>query len=420
MTGFGSAGGIIRLFSAAAGLSARPCFASSGLSRNGRDFHVLAEALSQSFDGARDVYTLDYRGRGQSEYDKNWRNYAVPARSRRRAGLHDRGRAQAARHHRHVTRRADRDGDGGPSAARGRAGGVERHRPRDRAEGPWAHLGIRRAHPVARNVGRKRGRCCRTWSERSFPNLGTDEWIEVARQWFNEHKGRPAPGYDPALANALSVLDGPIPQLWPQFEGLKRVPVLVLRGENSDILSEETVEMMHRRHPQLSSYIVPGEGPCAAAARRTEHPGRGAVPRRQRGFRMAAAVGLRLRRLTRGCTSSRRRGVTRLTRISVRSPTGTAKIADTEPVDAAPVRKPRPRGGAARPIVERRCGGEFVLAVRCVAPGFVTARCTLRWPVRLHSRAPATSRRMQPGRLPCRCRSRARGPPRRRLPRPRR
>jgi pimeloyl-ACP methyl ester carboxylesterase len=87
-----------------------------------------------------------------------------------------------------------------------------------------------------------------------------EEWEDVARQWFNEHKGRPAPGYDPALSNVLSVLDGPIPELWPQFEALKRVPVLVLRGETSDILSAGTVEEMRRRHPALSSYVVRGQG----------------------------------------------------------------------------------------------------------------------------------------------------------------
>ena len=52
----------------------------------------------------------------------------------------------------------------------------------------------------------------------------------------------------------------PIPALWPQFEALKRVPVLVLRGENSDILSAATVEEMRRRHHALSSYVVKAQG----------------------------------------------------------------------------------------------------------------------------------------------------------------
>jgi hypothetical protein len=51
-----------------------------------------------------------------------------------------------------------------------------------------------------------------------------------------------------------------MPKLWPQFEALKRVPLLVVRGGNSDLLSEETVEEMRRRHPRMTSVIAPNEG----------------------------------------------------------------------------------------------------------------------------------------------------------------
>ncbi len=51
-----------------------------------------------------------------------------------------------------------------------------------------------------------------------------------------------------------------MPELWPQFEALKRIPVLVLRGENSDILSPETVESMRRLHPALASITVANQG----------------------------------------------------------------------------------------------------------------------------------------------------------------
>ncbi len=105
-----------------------------------------------------------------------------------------------------------------------------------------------------------------TWAEaadmvrdlfkRSFPGVVDEEWEDIARQLLNERNGKPAPGYDPQIAAALSVLDGPLPELWPQFEVLKRVPVLVLRGEVTDLLSVETVEEMRRRHPAFMSYTV--------------------------------------------------------------------------------------------------------------------------------------------------------------------
>ncbi len=100
----------------------------------------------------------------------------------------------------------------------------------------------------------------RDLNRRAFPEVSIEEWGDVARQWYNERNGRPAPSYDPKLANALSVLDGPMPALWPQFEALKRVPLLVLRGEHSDILSAATVEEMRRRHPRFAAVTVPAQG----------------------------------------------------------------------------------------------------------------------------------------------------------------
>jgi pimeloyl-ACP methyl ester carboxylesterase len=41
---------------------------------------------------------------------------------------------------------------------------------------------------------------------------------------------------------------------------LKRVPVLVVRGENSDVLATETVDEMRRRHPALATITVSSQG----------------------------------------------------------------------------------------------------------------------------------------------------------------
>jgi pimeloyl-ACP methyl ester carboxylesterase len=46
----------------------------AGLSRNGRDFTQLAEALAaRGFE----VTAMDYRGRGLSDRDPDWRNYSI-------------------------------------------------------------------------------------------------------------------------------------------------------------------------------------------------------------------------------------------------------------------------------------------------------------------------------------------------------
>ena len=43
----------------------------SGLTRNSGDFHQLSLEYKESFN----IVCVDYRGRGLSEYDKNWQNY---------------------------------------------------------------------------------------------------------------------------------------------------------------------------------------------------------------------------------------------------------------------------------------------------------------------------------------------------------
>src|ERR1700742_2184527 len=55
----------------------RPLICLPGLTRNGRDFHNLAVALATHPTHPRPVYCLDYRGRGRSQWDPDWRNYSV-------------------------------------------------------------------------------------------------------------------------------------------------------------------------------------------------------------------------------------------------------------------------------------------------------------------------------------------------------
>lgn len=243
----------------ASGIPRRPVVCLPGLTRNGRDFHTLALALSQDPESARDVYTFDYRGRGLSQSDPDFRNYTVPSEMQdvldfiTLAGLHgasiigtSRGGLIA------MVMAAAQPSSVGPVVLNDIGPVIEQK-------------GLSR---IAAYVGRiplpgtweEATKIVQEMSAKSFPGVPAGEWPDVARQWFNERKGKPAPGYDVALSNALSVLDGPIPALWPQFEALKRVPVFVLRGENSDILSVETVDEMRRRHPALTALTVPGQG----------------------------------------------------------------------------------------------------------------------------------------------------------------
>jgi len=99
-------------------------------------------------------------------------------------------------------------------------------------------------------------------SEGQFPNLGAADWLAAAKRGWREQNGRLVTTYDPALAHNLAAMnmDQPIPTMWPQFEALAGVPVMVIRGANSDILSVETVEAMKTRHPDVDVLVVPDQG----------------------------------------------------------------------------------------------------------------------------------------------------------------
>src|SRR5262249_46313332 len=95
-----------------------------------------------------------------------------------------------------------------------------------------------------------------------FPKWSGDDWLTFARQTFKEVGGRIVPDYDPKLATILEAIGPaqPLPALWKEFDALGRVPVVVIRGANSDLLSQATVEAMRKRRHALEVVEVPDEG----------------------------------------------------------------------------------------------------------------------------------------------------------------
>jgi pimeloyl-ACP methyl ester carboxylesterase len=95
-----------------------------------------------------------------------------------------------------------------------------------------------------------------------FPKLTADQWLAFARRTWREENGRLVTTYDPNLSAALAAVDAekPLPALWKEFDALAHVPVMVIRGETSDILSRETVTAMQARRSDLELIEIPDQG----------------------------------------------------------------------------------------------------------------------------------------------------------------
>lgn len=239
-----------------------PAICLPGLTRNARDFHELALYLSRKAERPRKVVAFDYRGRGRSDRDPDWRNYQVAT-------------------------------EAGDVAAGLTALGI----------GPGAFIGTSRGGlivfalaamrpallkavvlndigPVLEGAGLAQ---IRAYLERApkpasieeaiaiqkaalgpaFPALGDADWDRATRALYRlDRDGRPERDFDPALVRTMKGIDlnRPLPVFWPQFQGLAAVPLLAIRGEHSTLLSQETLAEMARRHENIEMVSVAGQG----------------------------------------------------------------------------------------------------------------------------------------------------------------
>jgi pimeloyl-ACP methyl ester carboxylesterase len=233
-----------------------------GLSRNSRDFAGLARYFSQHPSEPRTVIAVDYRGRGLSESDPNWRNYKPVVEAQdvlSAAAVFGIERAVLV----------------GTSR-----GGIIAMLLGALRPGLLAGVVLNDIGPVVEGAGLARiknslsvrRRPARSWnhaiamlretSEGMFPALGEDDWRAFADAIFTETRSGLVPHFDPKLVKTIDDVDftEKIPPLWPQFVGLSRVPVLAIRGEHSDILHKRTLTEMEERHPDFEQLTVAGQG----------------------------------------------------------------------------------------------------------------------------------------------------------------
>ena len=95
-----------------------------------------------------------------------------------------------------------------------------------------------------------------------FPGLERGEVADAgASAGSMSATGGVALNYDPRIRDALEAQSAqPAGDLWPLFDALAGVPVAVVRGANSDLLTAETVAEMRARRPDLIVAEVPDRG----------------------------------------------------------------------------------------------------------------------------------------------------------------
>lgn len=234
-----------------------PVLCMHGLTRNARDFGSLAESLAAT----RRVIVPEMRGRGMSDYapDSDTYNPLTYVQDVEKL-LAEQG--------------IDRFTVVGTSmgglmtmlmaaAKPGRMAAVVMNDigPEVQAEGLSrisGYVGQGRSYPTwvhaARGLAEAHGA--------AFPDFDLDQWLEMAkRTMVVSQNGRIVFDYDMAIAEPFAKPGNAAPaNLWLAFEALRDVPMLLVRGELSDLLSPDTLKQMAARNPVMQTVIVPRVG----------------------------------------------------------------------------------------------------------------------------------------------------------------
>lgn len=234
-----------------------PVLCLHGLTRNSRDFAPLAETLA----GDWRVIVPEMRGRGNSEYAKDTSTYTPPTYIKDvEALLAELGieklvaigtsmgglmtMLMAAKDASRIV--AAVLNDIGPEIDPTGLAHIAGYVGQGRSFDTWMHAAnsLRETHGA------------------SFPDYLIDTWLEMAkRTMVLGQNGRLVLDYDMGIADPFkSANDAPQPDLWPAFKALSDTPTLLVRGELSNLLTEQTQSRMARVHGNLRTVTVPRVG----------------------------------------------------------------------------------------------------------------------------------------------------------------
>lgn len=236
-----------------------PVLCVHGLTRNGRDFDFLAQALA----GERTLYAPDMPGRGKSEYLSFTEGYSYPAYvGNIGALLQSQGIAQVD------WVGTSMGGIIGMMVAATFPGLIRRLVlndigcliPAAGLERIMAYAGINTIYATkqeAEQVVRERCAPYGIRDEAHWQHLFTHGIVQVEPGWRL--------AYDPAIMPAMPAR-APIEDvnLWALWPALANVPLMIIRGADSDILTHETASQMASQHPNAVLHELAGIGHAPA------------------------------------------------------------------------------------------------------------------------------------------------------------
>ena len=233
-----------------------PILCLHGLTRNSRDFAQFAARYA----GDWRIIAPDFRGRGLSEWDPQPDNYSPPVYAADTLQLLDLLQvpqaifvgtslgglvtmALAAFAPQRIA--ATVLNDVGPELD---AAGIER-------------IGTYVGRPVSFESWAQAAQSLGDAHRARHPNYTAEDWARYARRICRERDGEILFDYDMAIAeNFRAAQAAPPIDAWPYFQALSASPLLIIRGEHSDLLSAAAARAMANAHPDAALVTVPGVG----------------------------------------------------------------------------------------------------------------------------------------------------------------
>jgi len=229
-----------------------PILCLAGVTRSGRDFEFVAPHLNDVR-----LITLDYRGRGASDWADDFTTYAVPRETQDAIELLDHlGLENVAIF---FFFRGGLNAMYMAATAKERLLGVALNDVGPKLEQAGLnvisdYLGRRPNAKTHEEAARLRAR-----TATGFANVPHERWLEEARILYDEWPDGLHLTYDPKLRDAVieGFKNAGDVDAWPLFHALDGLPTALIHGANSDLLSRDSALEMKRRMPTMHLTHVP-------------------------------------------------------------------------------------------------------------------------------------------------------------------